>query len=83
MFIVPKTIDVELNAYHGGSLNGKDIKKVMNNSTYVFDKLASIFKERKRPNCLLPNDDMDALSAFSRGVFFMGWDIFISKDKES
>ena len=39
-FEVLKKIGVELSAYHGGSLNGKDIKKVMNNATHVFDTMA-------------------------------------------
>jgi len=32
IFKVLKEIGVELSSYHGGSLNGKDIKKVMNNA---------------------------------------------------
>jgi hypothetical protein len=47
MFKVLKEIGVELASYHGGSLNGKDITKVMNNATYVFDKFAAIFTEEK------------------------------------
>jgi hypothetical protein len=39
-FEVLKEIGVELSAYYGGSLNGKDIKKVMNNATHVFEKVA-------------------------------------------
>jgi hypothetical protein len=35
---VLKTIGVEQSSYHGGSLNGKDIKKVMNNVSYLFDE---------------------------------------------
>jgi hypothetical protein len=61
MFKVLKTIGVELSSYHGGSLNGKDIKKVKNNATYIFEQLALIFKEVKRPDCLLSNDDIAAL----------------------
>jgi hypothetical protein len=30
-------IGVELSSYHGWSLNAKDIKKVMNNATHIFD----------------------------------------------
>ena len=37
VFKVLKDIGVELTSYHGGSLNGKDIKKVMNNASHVFD----------------------------------------------
>ena len=42
IFEVLKDIGVELSAYHGGSLNSKDIKRVMNNATHVFEKAAVI-----------------------------------------
>ena len=35
IFSVLKEIGVELSAYHGGSLDGKDIKKVMNNACHI------------------------------------------------
>jgi hypothetical protein len=73
LFKVLQTIGVELNSYHGGSLNGKDIKKVMNNGTYLFDKLALIFKEGKRPDCLLSDGNMDDLCLHFREVFVL-WD---------
>ena len=34
----------KLGSYHGGSLNGKDIKKVMNNASNIFDQFAAIFR---------------------------------------
>jgi hypothetical protein len=37
MFNVLKEIWVELSSYHGGSLNGKDIKKVMKNACHILD----------------------------------------------
>jgi hypothetical protein len=36
MFKTLKDIGIELSLYHGRSLNGKDIKKIMNNATYFF-----------------------------------------------
>ncbi len=54
-------IGLELSSYHGGSLNGEDIKKVMNNATHVFDQVAGIFKEGKRPDCIMTDADIDAL----------------------
>jgi hypothetical protein len=39
MFKLLKNICVELSSYHGGSLNRKDIKKVMNNAAHTFDEL--------------------------------------------
>ena len=52
---------MKLSFYHGGSLNGKDIKKVTNNATHVFDQAADIFKEGKRPDCIMTDADIDAL----------------------
>ncbi len=37
MFKLLKNDSIELSSYHGGSLNGKDIKKVMNNLVHIFD----------------------------------------------
>jgi hypothetical protein len=45
MFSVLKELGIELSSYHGGSLNGKDIKKVMNNACHIFDTFSTIFKE--------------------------------------
>jgi hypothetical protein len=35
IFKMLKEIGVELSSYHGGSLNGKDIRKVMTNACYI------------------------------------------------
>ena len=61
VFMVLLEIGVELNSYHGGSFNGKDIKKVMNNAMYLFDQFAAIFKERRREGCLLSHTDNDSM----------------------
>jgi hypothetical protein len=45
---VLKSIGVELTRYHGGSLAGIDIKKVIANASYVFDEFAKILKQNKR-----------------------------------
>jgi hypothetical protein len=58
---VLKEIGVELSSYHGGSLHGKDIKKVMNNASYIFDQFAAIFKEGKRKECLLVDADINLM----------------------
>ena len=73
MFKLLKNVGVELSSYHGGSLNGKDIKKVMNNSAHIFDELAVIMKEGKRPNSILSNADVDALCLHFWEVFVL-WD---------
>ena len=36
VFKVLKEVEVKLRFYNGDSLNGKDIKKVMNNSSHTF-----------------------------------------------
>jgi hypothetical protein len=61
MFTVLNELGVELSSYHGGSLNGKDIKKVMNNSCHIFNTFATIFKEGKRPNCVLLDANINNL----------------------
>jgi len=73
IFRVLKEIGVELSSYHGGSLNGKDIRKVMTNACYVFDTFAAIFKGGKRPNCSLSDTHIDALCLQFREVFVL-WD---------
>ena len=73
MFSVLKEIGVELSSYHGGSLNGKDIRKVMTNASYIFDSFAIIFKAGKRPNCALSDANIDALCLQFREVFVL-WD---------
>jgi hypothetical protein len=73
MFKMLKDIGVELSSYHGGWLNGKDTKKVMNNATYFFDGLAVILKEGNRADSLLSDDDIDALCLHFWEVFVL-WD---------
>ena len=72
LFKVLKEIGVELSSYHGGSLNGKDINKVMNNATFIFEELAIIMKEGKRPDCIrLTDTDINALCLHFQGVFVL------------
>jgi hypothetical protein len=73
IFKVLKDIGVELSSYHGGSLNGKDIKKVMNNASHVFDNFSLIFKERKRDDCLLSDAEIEGLRLHFCEVFVL-WD---------
>jgi hypothetical protein len=76
VFALLKEIGVELNSYHGGSFNGKDIKKVMNNATYLFDQFAAIFKERRREGCLLSHTEIDLMCLHFRKVLFCGMERF-------
>ncbi len=68
-----KEIGVKLGSYHGGSLNGKDIKKVMNNASHLFDKFAAILKEGKRKECLLSDSDIESMCLHFWKVYVL-WD---------
>jgi hypothetical protein len=70
---VLKDIGIELSSYHGESLNGKDIKKVRNNVSHVFDKLFLVFKEGKRDDCLLLDAEIESLCLHFHEVFVL-WD---------
>ena len=54
-------------------MNGKDIKKVMNNVSYLFDEFASILKSGKRSNCELSDGHIDTLCLHFQSVFLL-WD---------
>jgi len=54
-------------------LNGKDIKQVMNNVSYLFDEFSSILKSGKRSNCELSDDNIDTLCRHFQSVFLL-WD---------
>ena len=73
VFKILKGIGVEQSSYHGGSLNGKDIKKVMNKAAYLFDKFSSILQAGKRDACELDNKCIDALCRHFKLVFLL-WD---------
>jgi hypothetical protein len=73
LFKVLKEIGVELSSYHGGSLSGKDIKKVMNNGAHNFNVLAVIMKEGKRPDSILSDANVDALCLHFWEEFIL-WD---------
>ncbi len=54
-------------------MNGKDIKKVLNNATYLFDKFSPLLKSGKQDDCKLEDDDIDALCTHFKLVFVL-WD---------
>jgi hypothetical protein len=83
MFKVLKRIGVELSFYHGGSLNDKDNKKVMNKATYSLTHLLQYFRRGRGPTACCQTKHCCFVSAFQRGVCFMGWDIFASKNYQS
>ena len=59
-------------SYHGGSLNGKDIKKVTYNVTYLFGEFSLFLKLGKWDNCEF-SDAIDALCQHFQSVFVL-WD---------
>ena len=71
--VLKRQAGVELAAYHGGSLNGKDIRKVMNDATELFSEFSTILKAGKRDDCELSDDAIDALCRNFRLVFVL-WD---------
>ena len=68
-----KGIGVEQSSYHGGSLTGKDIKKVMNNSSYLFDQFKLILISGKRDGCELEDDHIEELCKHFQTAFLL-WD---------
>jgi hypothetical protein len=72
LFHVSKETGVELSSYHGGSMNSKDIKKVTNNASHIFDQFAVIFKNGKRPDCILTDADINTLCLHFQKVLFYG-----------
>jgi hypothetical protein len=73
VFRVLKENGVELSSYHGGSLDGKDIKKGVNNASHIFDQFAVIFQEGKRKDCLLPDDGVKEMCLHFWEVYVL-WD---------
>lgn len=51
MFPVLKSYGIEVQAYHGGSLHGKDVQKLMNNASDIFASFATILKDHKKDGC--------------------------------
>jgi hypothetical protein len=73
IFRVLKEVGVELSSYHGGSLNRKDIKNVMNIDSHIFDKFAAIFMEGKRKKCLRSDADIKSMCLHFWEVYVL-WD---------
>ena len=57
--ILMNQYDIKLQAYHGGSLTGKDIQKVMSNAGQTFSAFAGILKKNAKDDCLLSHDKID------------------------
>jgi hypothetical protein len=71
IFKVLKGIGIEQSSYHGGSLNGKNMKKVMNNATYLFGEFSSLLKLGKWDNCKLSKKIIDGVCHYFQTVFVL------------
>ena len=54
-------------------MNGKDIIKVMNNASYIFDQFASLLNEGKRDGCTLTKEDIEKRCEEYKSAFLL-WD---------
>jgi hypothetical protein len=77
IFNILKEKGVEVTSYHSGSLTGEDIKKVMNNATYLFDTFSEILKKGQKVDCQLEDNDIDTLCAQFKAVFLVGDGAFL------
>ncbi len=48
MFVTLKLFGIEVQAYHGGSLHGKDVQKLMSNASDIFKSFADTLKKCKK-----------------------------------
>jgi hypothetical protein len=72
---VLKSIGVELTRYHGGSLAGTDIKKVIANADYLFDEFAIILKSEgnRKEDSPMSDADIDRFCETTKHLFQL-WD---------
>ena len=65
---------IKLQAYHGGSMTGKDIQKVMENASEIFPLFANILMANKRPDSKFSTqDEIDDLCNSFKNAFIL-WD---------
>ena len=61
MFTYLKVVHkIQLPAYHGGKLIGKDCQKIMENADQIFKRFATIMKAKKRDHCTYEETEIDA-----------------------
>ena len=61
MFKILKMIGVELTCHHRDSLNGKDIRKAIDNAVYVSEESKTILNAGKKKGCTLGDGKIDDL----------------------
>ena len=50
--------DITIQAYHGGSLHGKDVQKLMSNAHEIFESFAQILTENMKEGCAYNKEDI-------------------------
>jgi uncharacterized coiled-coil protein SlyX len=75
MVRVLKLVGVEIQRYHGGSLAGMDIKKVIANASFVFDEFEEILKEERNQNkdCEMTNKEISTICNEHKTLYLL-WD---------
>lgn len=56
--IIKLQFNVKRQAYHGGTMTGKDIIKVMNNAAEIFSLFADILITNKKEDCQMSADEI-------------------------
>ena len=64
---------IKIQAYHGGSLTGVDIQKVMQDSREIFAEFATILKRNKKLTCTWNDDEIESLCS-RYGTLCTLWD---------
>lgn len=60
MLVSLKLFGIEVQAYyHGGSLHGKDVQKLMSNASDIFKSFADTLKKCKKDDCKLRDKEID------------------------
>ena len=53
--------DITIQAYHGGSLHGKDVQKLMSNAHEIFDAFADILTKNMKEGCEYKKEEIQQL----------------------
>ncbi|KAL7525693.1 hypothetical protein ACHAXR_001117, partial [Thalassiosira sp. AJA248-18] len=64
---------IKLQAYHGGSMTGKDIQKFMSNAAEIFSLFAGILKANAKPDSPYTHPKIDDLCSTFSNLFVL-WD---------
>mmetsp|Transcript_22814 Transcript_22814/g.32611 ORF Transcript_22814/g.32611 Transcript_22814/m.32611 type:complete len:415 (+) Transcript_22814:104-1348(+) len=51
--------DITIQAYHGGSLHGKDVQKLMSNAHEIFESFAEILTENMKEGCEYKKEEIE------------------------